>query len=251
MSVLNYNTIRKNFIPALGIFGIIYYIQFKRYVLKTEFICHDKTSLIIFFCGFYTDANCFVEFDNGQSDVLFVYDYSNMDQNPLEYFDFLAYTKISVIAYSYGVWALNYVYNEELLPEISSSCALCGTFCPVDNAYGVSDKIYDLMLKSLSADTIERFEQKMAIGNTSNLAIKKADRTIENLKDELLNIKLVSKRTWFKKNFEFDKVVIAKRDRIFPYNSQMNFWAAHNNKIELECGHFPFFEYSNFDEILE
>ena len=220
-------------------------------ILKTEFISHNKSSLIVFFCGFYTDANCFIEFDNGKNDLLFVYDYSDMENNPLEYFDFLDYTKVSVIAYSYGVWALNYVYNQNLLPKIESSCALCGTFCPIDNEYGVNEKIYDLMARSLNSDTIEKFEQKMALGATSPLKIKSANRKIENLSDELLNIKVVSKRTWFKKNFEFDKVVLARKDRIFPYSSQANFWAAHKHKVELECGHFPFFEFRDFDEILE
>ena len=157
-------------------------------ILKTEFISHNKSSLIVFFCGFYTDANCFIEFDNGKNDLLFVYDYSDMENNPLEYFDFLDYTKVSVIAYSYGVWALNYVYNQNLLPKIESSCALCGTFCPIDNEYGVNEKIYDLMARSLNSDTIEKFEQKMALGATSPLKIKSANRKIENLSDELLNI---------------------------------------------------------------
>ena len=218
--------------------------------MKTEFISHNKNSLIIFFCGFYTDANCFIEFDNGKSDLLFVYDYSDMQTNPLEYFDFLGYTQISVIAYSYGVWALNYVYNQDLLPQIDSSCALCGTFCPIDNEYGVNEKVYEIMMRSLNADTIDKFEKKMAIGSSSPLNIKSANRKIENLLDELLNIKIVTKNTWFKKNFDFDKVVLAKKDRIFPYSSQSNFWAAHRNKVELECGHFPFFEFRDFDEIL-
>lgn len=219
--------------------------------MKTEFINHNKNSLILFFCGFYTDANCFIEFDNGKSDILFVYDYSDMENNPIEYFDFLNYTQVSVIAYSYGVWALNYVYNQDLLPQIHSSCAISGTFCPVDNDYGVNEKVYELMARSLNSDTIEKFEQKMALGASSPLNIKRANRKIENLADELLNIRMVSKHTWFKKNFNFDKVILTKKDRIFPYSSQANFWATHKNKLELECGHFPFFEFRNFDEILE
>ena len=179
--------------------------------MKTEFINHGKTSLIVFFCGFYTDANCFIEFDNGKNNILFVYDYSDMQNNPLEYFDFLNYTQVSVIAYSYGVWALNYVYNQDLLPEISSSCAISGTFCPVDNDYGVNEKVYELMARSLNSDTIEKFEQRMALGASSPLNIKRANRKIENLADELLNIRMVSKHTWFKKNFEFDKVVLTKK----------------------------------------
>ena len=99
--------------------------------------------------------------------------------------------------------------------------------------------------------SIEKFEKKMALGASSPLNIKPAKRDIKNLSDELLNIKEVSKHTYFRKNFEFDKVVITKKDRIFPYSSQSNFWARHANKLELECGHFPFFEFKDFDAILE
>ena len=219
--------------------------------LKTEFINNNSNSLIIFFCGFYTDANCFVEFDNGKSDILFVYDYSNMTENPLLEFDFYTYTNIRAIAYSYGVWALNYCYNEGSLPYINSSCALCGTFCPVDNTYGVNEKIHELMEKSLSEQTIEKFEEKMVLGANSPIEFKKPNRTIDNLHKELEAIRIISKRYWFQKNFQFSKVVLTKKDKIFPYSSQENFWAKHKNIVELDCGHFPFFEFKDFDEILE
>lgn len=219
--------------------------------MKSELISHNKNSLIIFFCGFYTDAECFLEFDDGKNDILFVWDYSDMEHNPLLEFDFYRYTKISAIAYSYGVWALNFVYNENSLPHIDQSCAISGTFCPVDNNFGVNEKIYDLMEKSLNSQTIDKFINKMLMGSNIPIDIRRAKRTLDNLSAELRNIRLVSGHTWFQKNFAFDKVILTKKDKIFPYSSQDNFWAKHNNRVELETGHFPFFEFKNFDEILE
>ncbi len=218
--------------------------------LQLKHINNDSTSLIIFFCGFYTDYNCFLEFDNKKSDILFVYDYSDMDLDDLKYFDFSFYTQIDLIAYSYGVWASNFVYNQNILPEINSSTALCGTFYPINNQYGVSEKIYGLMLNSLNSSTIEKFEKNMQVGSNSPIDIKKADRTIENLKDELVNIQKLS-ATKLDKEFEFDKVVVAKKDRIIPHSSQMNFWANHRNIVELNCSHFPFFEFNNLQEVLD
>lgn len=218
--------------------------------MKSEFINHGKNSLIIFFCGFYTDANCFIEFDNCKHDLLFIYDYSDMNDNPLEYFDFLPYTQINVIAYSYGVWALNYIYNLDLLPQIDKSCCISGTYKPVDNTYGVNEKIFEIMELSLNLDVIGKFEQKMALGSSSCATIKKANRTVENLKEELKSIRETSSCLMSSSDFEPDRVILTKKDRIFPYTSQANFWTRHKNKLELECGHFPFFEFADFDEIL-
>src|SRR5699024_7135742 len=73
--------------------------------MKFCHINHDKTRLLIFFCGFYTDENCFAEFDNNTSDILFIYDYSYLDFEEISYFDFSPYVEINLIAYSYGVFA--------------------------------------------------------------------------------------------------------------------------------------------------
>ena len=206
--------------------------------MKLCHINHDKTKLIIFFGGFYTDENCFCDFDCGESDILFVYDYSEINPDIFDDFDFTPYVKINLIAYSYGVWACGLIKNE--LPEINNSVAICGTFMPVDDNYGVPKRVFDIMLNALSETTLEDFERKMFHG----VDMKKSLRTLENLRSELDNIAALAH---LKSNFDFDKVIIARRDRIIPYASQMNFWAQHPNKTIVETGHFPFEELGNFE----
>lgn len=205
---------------------------------------NDSTRLLIFFAGFYTDENCFLDFDNQKSDVLYIYDYSVINFDIFDDFDFSPYLEINLMAYSYGVWAAGIINNNKCMPEINKSCAICGTLKPIDDNYGVPKNIFDIMLKSLSADSLKTFEEKMFKG----VEIKKSKRQLENLRAELNNIKLLSNMG---SNFEFDKIILAKKDRIIPYSAQANYWAGHKNQLILNTGHFPFYEFENFDEMLD
>lgn len=215
--------------------------------MKSFHINHDKTRLLIFFCGFYTDENCFIEFDNNSSDILFIYDYSDLDFSELEYFDYSPYVEINLIAYSYGVFAANEAAR--FLPPLNNAVAIAGTIYPIDDNYGIKPKIYDLMLNSFNVDVIKNFKAKMELNSKGE--IKAAKRTVENLKAELTEIKKYVLRNEIKQNLDFEKVIITKKDKIIPYSAQKLFWERQNNVLEIDSGHFPFFEFENFDEILE
>ncbi len=222
--------------------------------MRLNHINHDKTRILIFFGGFYTDYNCFEEFDTKTSDILFVNDYSNLDFNELRYFDFSFYCEINLIAYSYGVWAVNEAYKARALPCINKSVAISGTYYPVHLEFGINPKVFNIMLNALSLETISKFRENMLKGGTG-LDIKKADRTLENLKDELINIKKYSSYTPDTGDeFEFDTFIMTKNDKIFPYKAQEKFYNSRDWKnkhsITINSGHFPFFEFETFDNIL-
>ena len=50
----------------------------------------------------------------------------------------------------------------------------------------------------------------------------------------------------------FDMVYLAEYDRCVPSRNQKNFWQNFENIniIKLETGHFPFYNYKNFEEII-
>lgn len=212
--------------------------------MQLTYINNNQTRLLIFFCGFYTDENCFKDFDNSKYDILYVYDYSTIDYDIFDNFNFSPYIEIDLIAYSYGVWATGVMNLARALPPINRSLAVCGTFKPIDDVYGVPQKIYDVMLKTLNGKALEVFETKMFQGTE----IKKSARAIENLREELENIKEMSA---MRSHFDFDCVICAKNDRIIPFSAQENHWATHRNKKILDTGHFPFFEFSGFEEMLQ
>ncbi|MCD8025062.1 MAG: DUF452 family protein [Candidatus Gastranaerophilales bacterium] len=215
--------------------------------MKLNHISRDKLSLLVFFCGFYTDENCFIEFDSGNYDILFIYDYSNLNFDTLAEFDFSPYTEINLIAYSFGVFAANISKNN--LPVFQKTCAVSGTIYPIDENFGIKPKIYDLMLNSFDENVLLNFINKMELN--SNGKIAKAKRSIENLHSELINIKNYAESNKITPLLKFDKAVITKKDRIFPYLQQKNFWQGKTFVSEIDSGHFPFFNFKNFDEILE
>lgn len=222
--------------------------------MQFHHINYDKTRLLIFFGGFYTDYNCFEEFDTKTSDILFINDYSNLDFEELRYFDFSPYSEINLIAYSYGVWAANEAYKARALPEINKSVAISGTYYPVHEKYGINPKVFNIMLNALSIDTMAKFRENMSSGGIGG-EIKQAERTLENLREELINIKKYSIMQNEADEFEFETYVMTKNDKIFPCRAQENFFNSRDWKnthsVILNTGHFPFFEFQNFDNILE
>ncbi len=220
--------------------------------MRFNHINHDKTRLLIFFGGFYTDYNCFEAFDTKTSDILFINDYSKMDFEELRYFDFTPYAEINAIAYSYGVWAMNEAFLSKSLPSnINKSVGISGTFCPVHSVFGINPKVYNIMLNALSVQTILNFEKNMYANCGNGVEIKHAERTLENLREELLNIKAKSGECQMEDGFQFDTVILTKNDKIFPFRAQEAFFENHPHKLILETGHFPFFEFETFDKILE
>ncbi len=222
--------------------------------MHLEHINYDKTRLLVFFGGFYTDYNCFEEFDTKTSDILFVNDYSELNFDELKYFDFSFYSEINLIAYSYGVWALNEAYKARVIPEINKSVGIAGTYYPIHEKYGINPKVFNIMLNAMSMDTISRFKENMLNGGMGN-EIKEANRTLSNLKDELINIKKYSMQAKDGDEFEFETMILTKNDKIFPFRAQENFFNSRDwknkHKVILNSGHFPFFEFETFDKILE
>lgn len=217
--------------------------------MQFHHINHDKTRMLIFFGGFYTDYNCFEEFDSKTSDILFINDYSKMDFEELTYFDFSPYTEVNLIAYSYGVWAANRAYRKKALPEINKSVGIAGTYHPIHTLYGINPKVYMIMLNALSQQTIKNFEANMLKGSSGE--IKPAERSIENLRQELISIKQHSNDILEGEDLKLDTVILTKEDRIFPYRAQEAFFENHPHKIKVSTGHFPFFEFETLDNILE
>jgi len=232
--------------------------------MQFNLINHDKTRLLIFFGGFYTDYNCFEEFDTKTSDILFINDYSKLDFDELLYFNFTPYTEINLLAYSYGVWAAGEAYKCKALPlNINKSISIAGTFCPIHPVYGINPKVFNIMLNALSVSTINRFEQNM-LANCKfedGSVIKKAERSLENLREELITIKNNCSQN-IPENIEdilrFDTAILTKEDKIFPYRAQEAFYSLLEErgagpvaKVVLDEGHFPFFSFKTFDKILE
>lgn len=220
--------------------------------MKTYLETNNSENLIIFFCGWGMDENAFSVLENS-SDVLYVYDY----QTPVfscEDVDFSKYKKINLIAFSYGVYASGIAkLPDELVLE--SSVAINGTLIPLDDQYGVPIRQFELTEK-MDSSTVVKFRERLFGGEKAKEHFEIFEqnlpqRSAQSCTEELVGMKSYVP-TFAMPSRKFDKVYIAKHDRCVPTRNQLNFWKkfGDTNIIELETGHFPFYNYKKLEEIL-
>jgi len=213
--------------------------------VKKFFVDNNSSQILVILAGFALDEKPFRVMETEDSDYLYLYDYSDLAFE----FDFSKYKKKSVLAFSYGVFILGLL--AEKFSDFDKKVCVNGTFNPIDKDFGINPKIFDLTLSNLSEANLFKFYSKMFDNSLDyeyfleNLP----NRNIENLKDELFNIKNLAQKD---NNIVFCpyKIYISKGDKIFPQKSQNNFWK-NMLKFEIEAGHFLFYKFKNFSEILD
>lgn len=218
----------------------------KTYLRKNK-TTGDSEELILFFCGWGMDEKPFNPLKTS-CDVLFVYDYADLALD----FDFSSYKRITLIAFSYGVFMAGFL--KDVLPECDLKIAVNGTLKPVDDEFGIPHKIFTLTLENMTELTALKFREKL-FADKSELAIfnkNLPDRDMTSSKAELAALK-----SYFLANknieFEYDKVLIGEKDRIIPAKNQKNFWQSNNGQKIITAeneGHFSFYAFNDFDEII-
>lgn len=213
--------------------------------MKKFFVDNNSSQIVVILAGFAMDEKPFRVMETKDSDYLYLYDYSDLAFG----FDFSKYQKKSVLTFSYGVFILGLLIKE--FSHFDKKVCVNGTLKPIDKDFGINPKIFDLTLENLSKDSLLKFYSKMFDNSLDyeyfleNLP----NRNIENLKDELLNIKYLAQK-YSNIDFNPDKIYISKGDKIFSQKSQDNFWK-NMLKFEIEAGHFQFYKFKSFSEILD
>ena len=152
-----------------------------------------------------------------------------------------------------GVFVANLFKN--LFSDFEYKMAINGTISPVDNKFGIPIKMFELTLKHAKIglegkfyknvfQTEEEFQEysKTPVGRT----IENRVSELENLYTEIKNHKELEIQQFY------DFAIVSDFDKIIPPKNQI---ASHNqNKVRvlrLPYGHFPFYHYSKWNEILE
>ena len=207
----------------------------------------NNSKLIIFFAGWSFDENPFKFLACENFDVLIVYDYSTIDENIEK---FTSYKEINLIAWSMGVFVA-YLLKDKL-PKFNKKIAINGTPLPVNDEFGIPIKPFLLTLRHAKTglegkfyqnifDTKEEFEKYSTM--SVNRSIENRETELKSLYDKIRSAEINYSRF-------YDKALISSRDKIIPTKNQINFWQ-NNAEIEmLESGHFPYYNFKSWNEIL-
>lgn len=207
----------------------------------------NKENLIIFFAGWSFDETPFKFLDCGDFDVIIMYDYNKLD---LPKTNFSNYKNINLIAWSMGVFVA-YLLKDKL-PKFTKKIAINGTIKPVDDEFGIPQKTFLLTLRHAKTGLEGKFYQNIFNKNEEFEKYIKTPvkRTIENRETELRALYEKIKTTEINYTHFYDKALISTHDKIIPTKNQVNFWQE-NSEIEmLESGHFPYYNFKSWNEIL-
>lgn len=179
-------------------------------------------------------------------DILFVSDYNDLN---LEFPSFAKYKKIILITFSAGAFMANYLKDK--LPPFSLKIAISGNFHLFKKGYGAPDDILHAM-KNISFENALEFRKNL-VNEESEYILFNKNQPLRGLESSLAELKALENYSSENKiiDFEFDKIIIGTEDKFFPYKHQIQAWGQKSNVKAINGGHFLFYKFSNFDEIID
>lgn len=194
----------------------------------------QNKNVIIFFNGWGMDENvvCHLEYHN--YDVVMLYDYNTLETD-FNFESLIEYKNRYLIAWSMGVMVAT-LFNL----EYTSATAINGTLKPIDNEFGIPQRIYDLTIKGFNEKGAQRFIKSMF---NENIELPQISRDIENQKSELSALKNYAANS----NFKYSRIILSDNDKIIPTKNQVAFWGIEPN---ISSGHCPFMLFKKWKELL-
>ena len=218
--------------------------------------CHwlnkeNNKNLIVFFAGWSFDSCPFVKTGTDGYDILIVFDYNNLYvTNDLK--DFSQYENKTLICWSMGVFCAYLL--KDLFNDFDYKIAINGTTAPVDDKFGIPSKVFELTLKHAAKGLEEKFYRNIfsAFEDYDLYTTCPVRRTIANRVSELENLYNLIKNTTIDYKKFYDTAIVSDYDKIIPPQNQI---ASHKKNnvpiITVPCGHWVFYYFKNWDEIIK
>lgn len=205
---------------------------------------NNSNELILLFNGWGMDERPYKPIASSR-DILFVSDYTDLELN----FDFSKYEKIILMTFSAGAFMAAYL--KEKLPKLDLKIALSGNFYLFKDGLGTPQEMLYAM-ENVSFENALEFRKNL-VDTVKDYNLFNKNQPHRTLESSLKEIKLLQEYSKENKtlDFEFDKVIIGKQDKFLPYEHQLKAWNGFKNLTPIEGGHFLFYKFNDFDEIIK
>ena len=221
--------------------------------MKSQWIIHAAhPNLILFFNGWGMDRHIVSHLDaDADTDVLMVYDYGKLTFADGAWPGLSAYQRVDVLAWSMGVWAYATVHKQ-FAGQIRKAVALNGTPLPIDNEYGIPERVYAATVQQFSERSREKFFRRMC-GTPETVRWFRShqpQRTLEEQREELLAIKRAARQRQHSTP-PFTCALIGRRDKIIPAQHQLNYWQGTLQYTMIDSPHCAFRRWAGWKEIFD
>jgi biotin synthesis protein BioG len=218
----------------------------KTYIRRRE----KNKQLVIFYGAWGTDENVFTPLCNDEFDFILFYNYSADEALVLP--EMKTYEKITLIGWSFGVWAAEYLSPKTgIIPDLT--IAVNGTPVPADDQYGIPLNLIEGTLNNITEESISKFY--LRVFGDKRTYLENIDRvpgrSLKSLHDELrwlYNRIMEQKEPGFRWNY----AVTSETNRVFPSKSLDNYWSKEKNTehIVLPLPHYFFHRWASFTEFI-
>lgn len=207
----------------------------------------ENKKLLIFFCGWSFDFKPFEWLACNDYDVLMLYDYNDLSIQ----IEILGYKEYFLVTWSMGVFVA-YLLKEKL-PEFKEKIAINGTPFPVDNEKGIPIKTFDLTLKYVETGLQGKFQRNLfkTEEDFQKYLQNPVAREISNQASELVSLKKLIDETDVDYKKYYNRAIISDTDKIIPTRNQHNCWDNVCPVVVLNSGHFPFYDFESWNDILK
>ena len=218
----------------------------KTYIRRRE----RNDQLVVLFGGWGTDDNIFTPLCSDDFDFILFYNYSADEALVLP--EMKTYKKITLIGWSLGVWAAEYLTPRTgIIPTVT--IAGNGTPIPADDKYGIPIRVFEGTLNNITEENMEKFYLRM-FGDKKTYQLNKdrvPHRSIKTLQDELrwLYNRMMEQK---EPGFRWDYAVTSEIDRVFPAGNVNSYWKNQKSTrhIILPLPHYFFHKWNNYADFI-
>ena len=139
-------------------------------------------------------------------------------------------------------------FLKEKLPEFDLKIAVNGTLYPLDCEKGICAKSLDEMEKITIENALD-FRKKL-ISDSAHLETFNKFQPHRDLKSSLDELAALKKFFENSVEYEYDRIIIGNEDSIIPSSNQLRAWDCSEKIKVIDGGHFLFYNFESFDEII-
>ena len=219
----------------------------KTYIRRRE----KNDQLVVLYGGWGTDENVFTPFCNDNFDFILFYNYSADEALVLP--EMKSYKKITLIGWSLGVWAAEYLSpRTKIVPDVA--IAVNGTPIPADDQYGIPLNVFEGTLNNINEENMEKFYLRM-FGDKKTLDLNKDRMPVRSVKSLRNELRWLYNRIMEQKEpgFKWDYAVSSEIDRVFPSENVNSYWSKEINTkhIILPLPHYLFQKWKSFTDFIQ
>ncbi len=189
--------------------------------------------------------------DGFQADLLVCHDYRTLQPESALMGEASRYKRITVVAWSFGVWVAQHV----ALPPIKCAIAINGTLHPVNAERGISPEVFQATLATYSEKSRNRFNRRMCGSGEAYTIFSSMspDRSVDDQREELgrLQEHFLIELPACGTAWNYTHAIIGGRDLVVPAEQQYRAWKGLPQTVIADMPHFPFFHFRNLPEVLE